>query len=227
MLVSDKPILGYRKGGKLLTKNNFGNELNALMKRLPGEPKYGEFKHSGDAAGGESDDEVDLEESDESVPSEVWNDDVDEDANEIADSAGEGNDETSGEELAGGGDEDTAGGEGSEETEDTESDKKRPYRPTPSLMNLTSTSSSGSSSESDDDSPTEPADDSPPEPDNSSDDNYVPVTTEDDDSNESYSESSSSLEADISDYDNMPLDTKNRKIYTFSPEDQRRIKFRK
>ena len=126
MLVSDKPILGYRKGGKLLTKNNFGNELNALMKRLPGEPKYGEFKHSGDAAGGESDDEVDLEESDESVPSEVWNDDVDEDANEIADSAGEGNDETSGEELAGGGDEDTAGGEGSEETEDTESDKKRP-----------------------------------------------------------------------------------------------------
>ena len=43
--------MGLRKGGKLLTKNSFGDELNALMKRLPGEPNYSEFKQPGDVEG--------------------------------------------------------------------------------------------------------------------------------------------------------------------------------
>ena len=214
MLISDKPILNYRKGGKLLTQNNFGNELNCLMKRLPGEPKYGAFNHSGDAADEESDDEVYAEESDESVPSEVWNDDLDDDANEIAPTAGEGSDET---------DDDSVGdtGEVSEETEGKESDENPKYRPTGSMMNLTS------ASEQDDDSASEPDGDSSPKPDNSSDDNYTP---EDDSSESSVGDmegGTSSAEGDISDYEGMPSDTKKRKILAFHPEDQRRIAFRR
>ena len=34
ILISDKSIVGYRLTNKLLTKNNFGVELNALMKHI-------------------------------------------------------------------------------------------------------------------------------------------------------------------------------------------------
>ena len=103
-LVSDKPISGFRRGDKLLTRNNFGDELNKLLKRIPDEPKYGAFKERGVVANEDSEDESEpeTEESDESLPLDVWYDDVAKESDgDVAEESDGGSADISVEESAG------------------------------------------------------------------------------------------------------------------------------
>ena len=217
MLISDKPIMGLRKGGKLLTKDSFGDELSALMKRLPGEPKYGAFKHPADVAGEQPDDEEEeYEESDEEVPPEVWNDDID----DAADSAHptevtvSEDDAADGEESAGEGDmgEDDMSVSPEEKDDDDDLTEALNRR----RRQLKSARVPGKSW-ADDVHSTNSS-----EVDNDGSD-YETVSAETSDSVE---DDSSQSVGDVLDYEGMPADAKNRKILSFSPEDQRRIKFR-
>ena len=207
----------------MLTKDSFGDELSALLKRIPGEPKYGVFAPPRDAAGEQSDDEEEEEydESDEEVPDEVWNDDIDDAAHPNSEDDATGGEEeavtvieadaTDGEESAG-------EGNMTEETDDDDDDLRRQaINRRRRQLKLGSVKVARKSWMGEAYSVT-----SSSEADNDGSDFEIS-----DESSDSYESHSSQPEGDVSDYEGMPADAKKRKIITFSPEDQRRIKFRR
>ena len=216
MLVSDKPISGFRKGGKLLTRNSFSDELNKLLKRIPGEPKYGAFKERGVVANEDSEheSEPETEESDESLPLDVWYDDVAKESGEdVAEESDGGSEDISIEESAG------------EEKEEDVSRRRRAWlegRTTgrPWVPETANEDESKDASAAEDETAAEEEsaaeDESSPEEEDNDGSDYEPSK-----------EDASASQEDVSDYEGMPADVKDREVYQFGPEDQRRMRFRR
>ena len=57
--------------------------------------------------------------------------------------------------------------------------------------------------------------------------NYTRYVTTDGSDYEASEEDASASQEDVSDYEGMPADVQDREVYQFSPEDQRRMRFRR
>ena len=216
MLVSDKPISGFRKGGKLITRNSFSDELNKLLKRIPGEPKYGVFKERGGIANEDSEDESEpeTEESDESLPLDVWYDDVAKESDgDVAEESDGGSEDISVEESAG------------EEKEEDVPRRRRAW-----LEGRTTGRPWVQEGQNEDESRDASAaeDETAAEEESAAEDESSPEEEDNDGSDyEASEEDASASQEDVSDYEGMPADVQDREVYQFSPEDQRRMRFRR